>query len=83
MRESASGNARSEARRLVRRGRESYHSGDTEMSKSIIAALALSTLAVVGFTGVAQAQPKCGLMGTSTHGCIHTPTTPQLPSPKQ
>jgi hypothetical protein len=26
------------------------------MSKSIIAALALSTLAVVGFTGVAQAQ---------------------------
>ena len=33
------------------------------MSKSIIAALALSTLAVVGFTGVAQAQAKCPPIG--------------------
>jgi len=53
------------------------------MSKSIIAALALSALGVVGFTGVAQAQAKCPPLGTSTHGCIHTPTTPQLPAPKQ
>lgn len=54
------------------------------MIKSLISALALSTLALVGFAGVAQAQHKCPPPGTSTKGCYEpirptTPTTPQLP----
>jgi hypothetical protein len=55
------------------------------MIKSLISALALSVLAVVGFAGVAQAQHKCPPPGTSTKGCYEPirPTTPQFPSPKQ
>lgn len=53
------------------------------MIKSLISALALSTLVVVGFASVAQAQHKCLYApGTSNKGCIPkpiTPTTPQLP----
>ena len=52
------------------------------MLKSLIAAFALSTLAVIGVAGAAQAQGKCPLPGTSTHGCIYTPITPQLPPKK-
>lgn len=55
------------------------------MMKSNIAALALSTLTIFAFVGVAQAQVNCPPPGTSTKGCVHTPTTPQLPQvpPKQ
>jgi hypothetical protein len=63
-------------------GEGNQNSGDTKMLKSLIAALALSTLAVIGFAGIAQAQTRCPPPGTSTHGCIYTPIAPQLP-PKQ
>jgi hypothetical protein len=53
------------------------------MIKSLIAALALSTLVGVGFASVAQAQQRCLYPpGTSNKGCIPkpiTPTTPHLP----
>ena len=52
------------------------------MMKSLIAALTLSTLAVVGFASVAQAQVNCPPPGTSTKGCVHTPIAPQLPPKK-
>ena len=52
------------------------------MLRSLIAALALSTLAVIGFAGVAQAQHKCYPPGTSTHGC-YLPITPIAPQPKK
>lgn len=52
------------------------------MKKSHIAVALLGSLAVVGFTAVAQAA-NCPPPGTSTHGCINTPApiTPQLPAP--
>lgn len=51
------------------------------MIKALISTLALSTLVVVGFASVAQAQHKCPPPGTSTKGCYEPikPTTPQLP----
>lgn len=53
------------------------------MIKSLISALALSTLMAVGYAGAAQAQQRCLYPpGTSNKGCIPkpiTPTTPQLP----
>ena len=52
------------------------------MLKSLIAAFALSALAVVGFASVAQAQVNCPPPGTSTKGCVHTPIAPQLPPKK-
>jgi hypothetical protein len=66
-------------------GEGNQNSGDTKMMKSIIAASALSTLTIFAFVGVAQAQVNCPPPGTSTKGCVHTPTTPQLPQvpPKQ
>ena len=52
------------------------------MLKSLIAAFALSALAVVGFASVAQAQMKCPPPGTSTKGC-YLPITPPLVPPKK
>jgi hypothetical protein len=51
------------------------------MLKSLIAALALSALAVIGFAGVAQAHHKVGhcVPGIFSVGCPMTPQTPQLP----
>jgi hypothetical protein len=51
------------------------------MLKSLIAAFALSALAVVGFASVAQAQMKCPPPGTSTKGC-YLPITPLVPPKK-
>lgn len=51
------------------------------MLKSLITTFVLSTLAVIGFGGIAQAQQKCPPPGTSTHGC-YLPITPQLPPKK-
>ncbi len=51
------------------------------MLKSLIAALALSTLAVIGFAGIAQAHHKTGhcTPGVLTAGCPFVPIGPQLP----
>ena len=52
------------------------------MLKSLIAALAVSTLAIIGVAGAVQAA-KCPPPGSSVKGCIHTPTAPQpLPPSK-
>ena len=52
------------------------------MLRSLIAALALSTLAIIGVAGAAQAA-RCPLPGTSVKGCIHTPTAPQPQPPSK
>lgn len=53
------------------------------MLKSIIAALALSALAITGFAQLAQAHHKVGhcVPGIATVGCPLTPVGPQLPKP--
>jgi hypothetical protein len=58
------------------------NSGDTKMLKSLIAALALSTLAIIGVAGAVQAA-KCPPPGSSIKGCIHTPTAPQPQPPSK
>lgn len=49
------------------------------MLKPLVAALAVSALAVVGFAGIAQAHHKTGhcVPGIFTAGCPVTPVTPQ------
>ncbi len=51
------------------------------MLKSLVAALTLSTLAVIGFAGVAQAGHFC-VPGVPYPGCPMTPQGPQLPNPQ-
>ena len=54
------------------------------MLKSLIAALALSTLAVIGFASIAQANHKtghCWPPGVVVAGCPYVPAGPQLPKP--
>ena len=57
------------------------NTGERNMLKSLIASLALSALAVIGFAGVAQAHHKVGhcVPGIFSVGCPMTPQTPQLP----
>ena len=55
------------------------------MLKSLIAALALSTLTVIGFAGIAQANHKtghCWPPGVVVAGCPYVPSGPQLPKPQ-
>ncbi len=55
------------------------------MLKSLIAALTLSTLAVIGFAGIAQANHKtghCWPPGVLVAGCPYVPSGPQLPPKK-
>jgi hypothetical protein len=54
------------------------------MLKSLVAALALSTLAVIGLAGIAQANHKtghCWPPGALVAGCPYVPSGPQLPKP--
>lgn len=53
------------------------------MLKPLIAALTLGMLTIFAFVGIAQAQVNCPPPGTSTKGCVYTPITPQMPSPKK
>jgi hypothetical protein len=52
-----------------------------KMLKSLIAALALSALAVIGFAGIAQAHHKVGhcVPGIFSAGCPMTPQQPVQP----
>lgn len=51
------------------------------MVKSLLAALALSTLAVLGFASIAEAHHKVGhcVPGIFSVGCPMTPQQPQQP----
>lgn len=51
------------------------------MLKPLVAALAVSTLAVIGFAGIAEAHHKTGhcVPGIFTAGCPMTPQQPAQP----